>query len=400
VTANRLIVQARKLPPASSDAAAGILRLSCEREYPSDLREIVFDYVGTPDASKPSTALLMGVSRSYLDGLMSAARIAGLRVVSVTAQAVAMTEATARTQRLPDGPVLCVTPGGSELVLQHEGSAQLVRHLPPPPTESSDSGADAWAGEVRRAMSMAGGLHTNGNSGALRVWDATGRRNDDWARLAQRLGMSVDTESELASLGVNGSPVSDAPQAVFAPAVAVARSVLVGAARPDFVHSRLAPPRRHVIGRRAAWTTTVAACVLAVAAWMWMDLQQNVNAAAELQARLDEIQEPVKSAKTLSENVVRARGWFDNRTPVLDCMLDLTLLIPEGRAWATNLTLNETGSGRLTGKAVEGFDIITILDHLKANKRFSNVTHTSTPRVVRGTRETTFVISFTYNRGG
>jgi hypothetical protein len=188
---------------------------------------------------------------------------------------------------------------------------------------------------------------------------------------------------------------------VFAPAVAVARAALVGGSRPNFVRSRLAPPRKQRIGRRAAWSGIAVIIALVVGTLMWLDLRSWSNEVGRLDAQLKGMDKQVTAAKDLAGNVKMAGGWFDARTPVLDCLRDLTLIMPEGRAWATNVTLNEAGGGRLSGKAREGSDILTILDRLKANKRFSNVTHTSTPRTVRGgARETSFDIRFTYNRGG
>ena len=51
-----LLAREKNLPPASPDAAAGILRMEAERDFTIDIDDLALDYSGAPARDRPSKA--------------------------------------------------------------------------------------------------------------------------------------------------------------------------------------------------------------------------------------------------------------------------------------------------------------------------------------------------------
>jgi len=123
------------------------------------------------------------------------------------------------------------------------------------------------------------------------------------------------------------------------------------------------------------------------------------------QSELTDISEQIKTLapqrKSADANIARVnygRGFMDRRTPVLECMRELSATFRDDESiWATSFTLRDNNTGQLSGKASDSRFVISVYDRLKKNPKFVNVTPPDMRDSGTGrTREQTFTINFTF----
>jgi hypothetical protein len=183
----------------------------------------------------------------------------------------------------------------------------------------------------------------------------------------------------------------------FAPAVALG---LVGANRDgaplDFLHSKLAPPKKQRIGRKTVWAAVVLATLGVTFGVLGYDVHQRQAKVAQLQSQLDQKKDPIKNAKTRKEMIGTARGWFEGRPPTLECLRELTLAFNDNEpVFATSFSLGEDRKGQIDGQSSEQKHL-ALKNRIQSNKKFADVSLKDSHVKGGNSREWNFSISFTY----
>jgi len=401
--AAHLTARAKTLPPGSEGSAARILALAIEQEFASDRKDLLFDYApGSSENGQPS-ALLVATTRGHVDQLLAMAQGAGLTVSAVTSSTMALAE-SANGLMLTDRLVLHVFRGGVELAMRSTNGLILVHRLPvSPPTDAEPDTASAgpWLDdlphELRRAAYGRLGETADRQVRELLVWDEIGQAPQAWDTLAERLGVPVRLcASAEARRPAEGSPPGGGGQ--YSAASAIALAGLKGHRLPvDFLHSRLAPRRKLTVSRQVALGAGAAAAVLIAAALLVLDTVQAERDVADLERRLSANRPAVATAENIVEKAAYARGWYHRRPPLLECLRALTLAFPaEGGIWATNLRMDETMRGHISGKADREATVLDVLDRLKASPQFFDCKPLYLREAGPGGREVAFAMSFRY----
>jgi hypothetical protein len=371
----------------------------------------------------------MAVPRRYIDGAAKVAEAARLHAVAVTPSAAALGAATAGVNG--EAMVLSVGPVGAEFTIQQGSQPRVLRHL-------GAAGAPPMmlVGELRRSTALvarngyapaagAGGNgspssngSSNGTGGGgsyvggrheLTVWDESAINPSTVQSIGDALGVQIK-RGRLQSLGLSEAPDggADAPMATVrgaAAATALALSALDDA-RPavDFLHTRLAAPKKQLVERRTVLIAAVAVVIIAFAAYAYITQQSDAK-------RLETLKKQVETAapdRKANENFIKvigyARGWKANPR-YLACLADLTKAVPEdGQIYLTSFNLNQTMRGSFMGKAMnangrEGQgNVLALVDRLRATGRFKELKNQYEAREVTrgGARELTFTVNFLY----
>jgi hypothetical protein len=324
-----LVVKPKDVPPADDATVAQLLRLDAEAEFSTELKDLVYDFAGDAAAGSASrTVLLAATPRKYVDCIESLCDGARLQPLAIMPSALALGTITGASLKR-DVLVLAAGAAGSELSWQRQSTAAAMRSLrpalPQPP----------FVSELRRAFSTLGGA--DGRREMI-LWDGAGV---DAASLGEQLGVNVQS-GELQTLGVEASGAGINGQGnKFAAAVALALSAM-DESRPgiDFLHSRLAPPRKHRIPRWGYLAGAAVVLFIAFGIYAYTDLnntEQKVNA---LQSKISNQQKDVDAARDFVSKESLAQYWHGGDPRYLACMRDLDAFIPEdGQTYATNLEI-------------------------------------------------------------
>lgn len=398
VEAKQLAAWEKMLPPSADGSVAQILSLMIEREFALDGKELVFDYAVGPDTTRVRSALLVAVPRRVVKQLSEVAEAAGLTVDAITSSTLALADAGGGPMA-SDQLVLHLFRGGMELALFTGGVPRLVRRVP----TSASSGHPAGDGSVnaystdltdqlRRVVAvLPGGESGDGEPPQLVVCDETGREWPAYWELPGQVALPVTVCQRRGDTEPCG--------AQFSAASAVAlRGVCGRAPAIDFLHSRLAPRKTSVVGRKVVWAAAAVVAVLAAGTLLWADRRADTIEADALRTKLDLMADEVAEAKATVAKVTLARAWYDRRTSYLDCMRELTLAFPkEGSIWATNLAIGDDVRVALSGKAVSEAAVLDLLDRLKANPKLAAVKPLYIRQAGRDGREIAFAMGLAFN---
>jgi len=401
--AARLTGREKTLPPGAEGSAVQILSVAIEREFASDRKDLVFDYTTGAAENGETPALLLAAPRGHVDRVSAMAQGAGLTVAGVTASTLALAE-SADGLMLSDRVILHVFAGGVELAVRTPGGLIRVWRLSVPAPPGPDAGrekAEAWldalAGDLRRSVLMRLGQDRLAETRELLVWNECGPAEEAWTVLADRLGIPVrPCASAEARRPAGGEPAAGGGQ--YSAAAAMALAGLKGHRLPvDFLHSRLAQRKGLAVGRKVVWGAGIAAAVVLAAGLLVFHLVRTEGDAANLAARLTQNADAVAEAQTLVDRTAFARGWYDRRPPVLDCLRAVTLAFPaEGGIYATNLRVDDALQGVVSGKAERDAMVLDVLDRLKGAPHFTDVKPLYLREAGRGQREVAFAVSFRY----
>jgi hypothetical protein len=130
----------------------------------------------------------------------------------------------------------------------------------------------------------------------------------------------------------------------------------------------------------------------------YVAVTQSEEEAASLARQVDDRKPAIAAAETLIDRVNYGRTFFETRTPVLDCLSELSAAFNyDETIFVTNYGLNSAFVGELKGKAAEERLVLALLDRLKANKKFTNVQMSGELRATGNqNREYSFSISFRF----
>jgi Tfp pilus assembly protein PilN len=326
-----LVVRPKEVPPADAQTVTEMLRLSAESEFPSDIKDLVYDFAGTLGNAQAKSVLMMATPRKYIDAAVALCDAARLQAVAVTSSAVALGEATARTMA-KDPLVLAVSPAGAEMTVQTGSAASAIRHLRAPDPQPP------FVSELRRAMLTA---VSNGRaSRELILWDGAGI---DASGLGEDLGMPVRS-GDLPALGVQAPATSsNGSGRKYAAAVALGLTgVGLGDESVDFLHPRLAPPKEQRVPRWAVTGGLAVLVLVALGIFMYVDLQTKRADLSKLQSQYQAQEPQLKTAEAFVSKVSFAQAWHGGNPRYLACLQDLTNAVPEDlQTYMTSVVIHE-----------------------------------------------------------
>jgi hypothetical protein len=335
-----------KVPPAAPAATADIVRLEAEREFAPDPAALGLDFADVLDAREARPVFLIGALRERLNRVQAMADAAHVKLLAVTSSALAVSAATTDS-RAAVGITLVLRPGNADLVARVGGHFCVVQHelMPEVP-----AGAEAAPGglvaaletQVRRALGTVARTHANEGAAELTIWDGLGLPAEALSGMAARLGFDVQLRRQLPGVSLRPAEAGEAAaQARFVQATALGISALNGHRPPiDLVHSRLRPPAKKLLGRRALTALGAAAAIVAVVialAWLWHGVQARVAAQKQ---EYDRLKPQIDAAQALVDKIALTRDWYEGRPRLLDCLRELTQATPaDGKVWFTKVTI-------------------------------------------------------------
>jgi len=275
------------------------------------------------------------------------AEAARIKLLAVTSSALAVSSATTDSSAAV-GLTLVLRPGNSDLVASLGRHFCVMQHvlIPEPGSGGVESApallVAALETEVRRAFGTVTRSHTQEGAAELTIWDGIGLPAEALRGMAAHLGFEVKLRSQLPEVSLRPGQTGEAPALVrFVPATALGISALNGH-RPaiDLLHSRLEPPAKKLLGRRAllalGTAVAVAAIVFALAA-VWHNTQASV---AKKMAQYERLKPQIDVAQELVDKIGATRDWYEGRPRLLDCLRELTLATSsDGRVWFTKVTI-------------------------------------------------------------
>lgn len=385
IPARWVIAQEREVPPATPAEAAALLRLQAERLAASDASDIAFDFVGQPRSDAATRVLVVGTLRSRLTQLERMLTAAGLQLRAVTPTGLAV--ASSLGEGAGDAPVLLLQGTGADVVWRTGGTPRLLQHVP---------------------------LSLNGHGKSLSMLGLELRRGlirpaPGAEREAVVLNASSFAMEELGdffrSAGITARPhpsTTVGHGADTAAAVAVASAAAAHALPADFLHSRLAAPTRRGIGRRTWWAAAVGLIVVALAGFELIDYQMQLGELQALESHTAAIAPDVAQAEAAIARTGFGRGFYEGRPPVLDCLREVTLAFGEDpKVWATGVSFRAGAKGQLTGAATDQQAALALLERIKANGHFDDVTLIDLRDAAAAReREVGFTITFVYRPEG
>ena len=396
----RWVLSKRKdVPAADLSLVNETLRLQAEGEFPTELKDLTFDYAGEPSASEARSVLLVAAQKHYIDQAAGLANEAGLRAVAVLPYAAAVGAAV--NPGAKDAAAVIMGPGGAEFVARQHGQPRVMRYLGSPASPTPLLG-----GELRRA---AAGMPVNGTTPGILLWNDSGVD----ASILQKLGEVVGTplrQGALSEMGVSAAPEADDGRA-YGAAVALALSGLGAApARIDLLHPKLAPPKPPGIDRRVLIGSIVAAIVLLAIGWAGYDVYRQKSDLNKANADLIANAPRVKIVKAQNDRMMFARGWHGEKPRYLACLRDLTKIIPDdGSMFLIRFSLQEQSEQSAQSKEPQNMKAVMagratntqkarwFYDKLVTNPHFTNVKLGFDPpeRGAAG-NESSFTVTFEY----
>ena len=377
------------LPAADAESLRGVLSIAAEREFASGPQELAFDYYSSP-MGKSVLAMMMAAPRRLMDQLSAMAASAGLTITAVTSSAACLALATGGTISPAGRLVLCLLPDGAELSAQSVEGLRLIRRVAVRP-ETPDSG-EKLVSELRRVLAAAPAQQDSDQPRDMLVWNSA-LIAPATLKTLDNLPLRLKLCTLAGDLGLSSSNSSAPASDMFAQAGALARGA--GQSPPiDFLHSRLAAPKKARLGSRALWAIAAAAVLLAAGVYLVLDLRASQQDVTRLQGELEKLKTPTQEARTVIDNVNFAGTWYDKRPAFLNCIREITKAFPdEGRIWATTLVIREDMQATLTGKATSKAATLEVLDGLTANPRLSNVKPLYIRQAAGTSREVSFAVS-------
>lgn len=399
VAAKWLICKGVAIPPAEDSTARQLLWVQASAQVPADLGPFSFDYLGDADPSEPRELLLLGLGRRWRDRLVAMAQSAGLKVMAI--RPTPATLARAATPHSDRSLVVCAAAEGFDVLIQQHRRTASLRHVGP------ISAVQPLAAQLRRmlaAPAAVAGPQPGQPSPPQRawdrliVWDEVGLPTAVWTAIESAAAELPVVRGQLSWLGqdflqpsaanaaATGSGGSEAASGTSSTSLALAAGAaavaLALSARPgsgngaDFLHPRLAPPVEHHVPRRTLWLSAAVAAgvIAAVAIGATIDLAVVGRQVSQADAQLQSLQPALAVARPAVARLQLASSFQTGSEWFLACLGDLALAVPEdGRTYLTSFNLNAEMAGSAAGRATSQQDVLSLLDKLRAARRFGRI---------------------------
>jgi hypothetical protein len=399
VPARWLLAVERDVPALQAGQAHSILRMHAERLSSAENGDMTFDYAGPLAIGRQAKVLLVGILHRQLEQVRTLAKSAGLSIAAVTSTALAV---AGEMEDATNQPVLILGRDAAEWVGRNGGTVSGLRHVASvSPDKQGLPVLGPAIAELRRAVALAP-MNDAAGTREFVLWNGLGLSEPQVSEFAGRLGVAVRAVAACPSpmVGHEAGLDSAQPTGQIASALLLSQAASHGRLPLDFEHSRLAPPRKRMVGRRMTWGIAVAAAVaLAMLSLYWNVRQREADLRA-MQARLDSTAPDIKLAEQMLDRVAYASGFLDARLSMLECMREITLAFRDDEPiWITGLTLKDNGKGQLIGKAANQKVILLLCDRMQGSPSLQEVRTLQMVEINAPggkSKEQSFTIGFTF----
>ena len=386
------------LPPVTSDALGGVLRIQAERVFSLNAEELVFDYCGRADVAEKSRVLLAAAQRQFVEQIRELAGVAGLQVRSVTISALALGDAWSEAG--PEhGHGLYLRPTYCEFWSLANGRPQSIHYLPMPARNGTpDDDTQSLVSAIRR-MILLSPQRDSAAPHQVTAYAGCGLPDEIIARLNERLAPQIVITDGTAGLHAQelGAPQELQEMRSLAAAAVALTATRAGGPAVDFLNSKMGTKKTSHRKRVVVWAALLGAAFLVALGVLLADWRRDRLDIATYTQQLEQMGEDIATAKAIVERVSYAGSWTSRQPRFLECLRELTEAFPqEPVVWATSLALDETGKGTLIGKTAREESFYEVLDKIKEKKAFAEVKMIHIRDAGRGSREKEFAVSFKF----
>src|SRR5665213_3447035 len=206
-------------------------------------------------------------------------------------------------------------------------------------------------------------------------------------------------QGDLSALGA-GDPPAGLRGCASAVALAVA-GLSTSPMTVDFLHSRLAAPKKARVERRIILAIAAAGAIVAGVIAAYVDQNKMETTLANKQAQLEERKKPDKAAVENVKMIEFAEQWHAGTPRYLDCLRDLLKAVPQdAQLYLTSFDLRDNMQGKLNGKTTSDKNVQSLVDRLRATHRFSDLKPGYSQGTNRADREVSFSLDFNYLAAG
>lgn len=368
------------VPPVEGEALAGMVRLKVERAFAGGQGELCFDFQDAPlpaDAGEGLRGLLLvGLPRRRLDKVETAIAAAGLGLVRVGAMPLDLC-----WHSNGDGIRLQVDTGGITLASVKSGQCAgfATAGVETGRLGTNPDAAQQIAAAATR-LAMTGLPAALENSGTLCVTDVAGLD-------AAALPSLTDALTER----FGRCEIQSADPALAAAATVGQRDTI------NLLDSKLAVKPARALPGYAKWLVRAAVLLLligGVVGYLWLDTTSEL---ASLRDEYDAIHENADKLHTVRTDTRAAAGWFDDRPPVLDCLLELTQTFPKrDRIWVTSLAIQPDATGLVSCRAEDEETMWLYVNAMNSSPNLASVALRRQNDGGREDAEIVFDVSFRY----
>ena len=383
-----VLVKPMQLPPTDARSAAGIMRLTIEREYQADAKDWVFDYAGKTSTKDKGAVLLAATPRTRLAQMLKVMAEAGLNVEIVTSTIIELAGVPGDS---PSGVALYLSPDGIELGVNSPRGPVLIERL-----TSTLAQPAAVTAEVKRAVGAAG--FTIDSLNGISIYPSSDEKPAALRSIVEQLGLKPDTE-----FGDVGEPDWRGMVPNVLASVACDGPAGVTGPRINFQKSRLAEAPDRWLTRQRAGLLAAGIALAGILLFLVGDWYTQKTHIEDLRETLAAMKPEIAVARANVDRMKLANGWYDTRPAMLDCARAITLAFPTGgQAWTTSLSIRDDMSprdeitGTLVGKAQSEKIVLELLDRLRTTKRISEVNLLYRRPAERNSKTEAFALTFTY----
>jgi hypothetical protein len=386
------------VPPASTEALAGVLNIQAERAFSLNASELIFDYCGRTNVTERSEILLLAARREMVNQVKELAAGAGLQVRSMTVSALAFGKNLSDTgMELRYG--LYTRPTYCEFWTQVNGSPRSIQHVPlATANRTSEEHAELLTSTIQRLILLSS-QQDSPSPRRIAAYNGSGLPEETIDRLNERLKPQIvvtDGGTQLLPEGTGAPDHPEQAQSIAAVAVAMAAG---GTDKPpvDFLNPRIGLKKKTSRRPITIWASIIGGiCLLALIAVL-VDWQADRRDIATYTEQLELMSEDIAAAREVVDRISYATSWTSQEPVFLNCLRELTLTFPEEPTiWATNLRLSEGAGAALVGKAVDEESFYEVLDKIKQHEAFFNVQMIHLRNAGRDLREKEFAVNFEF----
>jgi len=365
-------------PPVGDEQRREIARLQAERLAAGVSDKLTTDYQHGGGGERTGV-LIAAVQTARLRAIE-----AGLREAGLTLRAAVPTALTCPPPSDEPALAVLIEPGSVTALHANDGRWVGLSELPVGDDDPADDAGRARlvAALRRQAVSSPAGL---GDRPAVTLFDATG-------------GAAAALEPVRAAIEAGVGPCT--MRAVDT--VAQVADAAVGRAEPavNFADTRLAVAPRRQLPKPARWAAIAALIVLAAGlavGGLWWQQRSELRGLeqehAQLSTRAAELEQVLDDSRAVA-------GWFDDRPPVLACMLALTDTFPQRRGlWVTRLSLDDELEGSIQGRALSRELMLEYVAAMRGSPRLDAVVLRDWHETGRDDRVVVFEIAFRFVPG-
>ena len=368
-----MLARQKSVPPTDALAVNGIIQLQIEREFSGSQDKLLFDYLPLGDTPEARNLLLVAAQKHRVQQITQAMQTAGLVLDAISVTALALADQDVSVLIEDDFVTTTASAGG----LCHAISACPIE----PATLDDPQGRARLLNDITR-------LTMQLQSGSAQQDDARFIDASSWAP-----GIREPLHAEIAQRW------PDAPIVSQDSAKLLAQAYLAGTQCDiNFLSSRLNQQAKRRISPAMGWTLRAAAAAALIGLACGFFWFQTANRLSQLENDYVRIKEPLNHLETINTDARRASPWFDGRTQVLDCLLELTHAFPtQGQIWVTSLEINEDMTGMIKCKAQNMEVMQDYLDAMRQSPHFSPSQGNNVSETGRDQRVVTFDITFQFH---